>query len=183
MAERRLLTLKRAILGALALVLAGVLYVGYGILQVVNVTIPHSYAAWETGHLMVEYLKMHDGKWPRGWGDLREADESLRRKGTAVYWELDRLPAIVKIDWDVDPQALASLALSNSDYRLKVVTQADGSRLEANWGEDTEPNAKIKQYLVAVYSASNSQSVANGGAAASLRSRSTSPRAASRRSP
>ncbi len=183
MAERRVFTLKRVVPGASALLLAGVLYVGYGILRVVNVTIPHSYAAWETGNLMVEYLKMHDGEWPRGWRDLREADESLRRKGTAIYRESHRLPAIVKIDWEVDPQALASLALSNSDYRLKVVTQADGSKLEANWGADTEPNAKIKRYLIARYSASNAQGAANGRAAASLGSNGTSPGVASRRSP
>jgi hypothetical protein len=72
----------------------------------------------------------------------------LRQRGRPIYCAFDQLSGIVKIDWSVDPEALARLAVSNANFRLKVVTQTNGSRLEANWGQDTEPNAKIRRYLV-----------------------------------
>lgn len=155
MGKRRVFTVKRVLLAVAALALVTILFIGYSIFRVVQVVIPHSYAAWETGDLMLAYLETHDGRWPRGWEDLREADAILRQRGRPIYCAFDQLPGIVKIDWSVDPEALARLAVSNTNFRLKVVTQTNGSRLEANWGQDTEPNAKIRRYLVERRSTTN----------------------------
>jgi hypothetical protein len=89
----------------------------------------------------------------------------------------------VKIDWSVDPEAVASLAVTNAHYRLKAVTQTDGSRLEANWGQDTEPNAKIQRYLVSRHATSNPQGRANGRLPLRSEEDHASAAAASRRSP
>ena len=182
MAERRVFTWKRVFLGAATLAVASVLFIGYAIFHLVQVVIPHSYAAWETGDLMLTYLETHDGRWPRGWEDLREASATLRQRGRPIYRAFDELPRIVRIDWSVDPQALARLALSNGNYRLKVVTQTNGSRLEANWGQDTEPNAKIQRYLVERY-AFNPQGGANGRQPLGSDTNRTPAAAAYRRSP
>jgi hypothetical protein len=183
MAERRVFTWRRVLLGVGALALASVLFIGYAIFHLVQVVIPHSYAAWETGDLMVTYLETHHGRWPRGWEDLREANAILAQRGRPIYCAFDQLPGIVKIDWSVDSEALARLAASNGNYRLKVVTQTNGSRLEANWGKDTEPNARIQRYLVARYETSNPQGGANGRQPFHPETNRTSPAAASRRSP
>ena len=115
---------------------------------------------------MVAYLETHDGRWPRGWEDLREANASLmQRQGQPIYYAFDQLPRIVKIDWSVDPEALTSLVLSDANYRLKVVTQTNGSKLEANWGKDTEPNAKIQRYLLKRHSTSNHPAAGKAGLA------------------
>jgi hypothetical protein len=183
MGKRRVFTLKRVLLGVAALAFVTVLFIGYSIFHMVQVVIPHSYAAWQAGDLMLTYLATHDGRWPHGWEDLREADAILRQRGRPLYCALDQLPRIVKIDWNTDPEALVSLVLSNRNYHLKVVTQTDGSRLEANWGPDTEPNAKIQRYLVERYSTSNPQGRANGRQPLRSDTNQTSAAATSRRSP
>ncbi len=148
--KKRILTWKRLLLVLLVLICVVVLNVGYGIFHLVHVIIPHSYAAWDTGNLLVEYMDTHNGQWPQSWKNLHEAEDSLRQKGENVYWDFDKLPSIVKIDWNAEPEALAKSALAGRN--LKIVTQLDGSRLEANWGPDTEPNRKVAEYLIKRYS-------------------------------
>src|ERR1017187_6302866 len=116
MGKRRVFTVKRVLLAVAALALVTILFIGYSISHVVQVVIPHSYAAWETGDLMVAYLETHDGRWPRGWEDLREADAILRQRGRPLYCAFDRLPGIVKIDWSGDPEVLANRAVANANY-------------------------------------------------------------------
>ena len=96
---------------------------------------------------MVEYLKTHTNEWPRGWDDLRSATNSLSQRGMPVYTPLDQLQTVVKIDWRIDPAELQQLADNNPTATVKVVTRPDGSRIRAQWGADTEPNAKIMRYL------------------------------------
>ena len=154
--KKRMLTWKRALSG---LICAVALYVGYalcGIYHMVHVVIPHSYAAWDVGNLLVEYMDTHNGKWPQSWKNLHEAEDSLRQKGKNVYWNFDELPSIVKIDWNAEPEALAKNALAGGN--LKIVTQLDGSRLEAKWGPDTEPNRKVAEYLIKRHSTNSVKS-------------------------
>src|SRR4051794_15230597 len=101
------------------------------------------YAAWTVGDLLVEYMDTHDGKWPRNWEDLQAARESRLQKGGNVHTGFEKLRSMVKIDWNVDPDVLATAIATGDKFTVKVVTQLDGSRLEANWGPDTEPNQKI----------------------------------------
>lgn len=151
---------RRVFQSLLAMFFALVVYIvvnaGYRVYQLVNVGIPHSYAAWVTGDLLVEYMETHDGKWPHGWEDLREATNSLR---TPMYWNFTNLPGIVKVDWNVRPEALAKAALADGPASVKVVTQLDGSRLEAKWGEDTEPNQKVGRYLIKRFSTNGAAKV------------------------
>ena len=144
------------------LVLVGVagLYVlnfGFHLYRLVCVEIPHSYAGWATGDLLVEYLDTHDGKWPQSWSELRTARDSLVQKGGNIYYDFERLPGIVKIDWNAKPDLLTKAVLAGD--KVKVVTQVDGSKLEARWGEDTEPNQKIARYLIKGYSTSNTNTL------------------------
>jgi hypothetical protein len=33
--------------------------------------IDDAYALWGAGEMVVRYMEEHDGRWPRGWGDLK----------------------------------------------------------------------------------------------------------------
>jgi hypothetical protein len=104
--------------------------------------VPESYAAWSTSTMMVEYLKTHTNQWPQGWEDLRYMT-NMR----GVYLEFDRLPQLVKIDWQADVGRLRQVAHQDANARVLVVTRLNGSRLRTIWGEDTEPNRAIMSYL------------------------------------
>ncbi len=133
-------TIRRKVFqGLLAIMCAGtvavLVTVVHSIYHLVNVVVPHSYAAWPAGDLLVEYMETHDGKWPHGWVDLHEAT-SLTNKGTPIDRDFTHLPGIVKIGWNAPPEALAKVALAEGPSSVKVVTRLDGSRLEAKWGQD-----------------------------------------------
>jgi len=120
---------------------------GYDVYRKVTVVIPNSYAAWATGDLIVEYIRTHDGRWPHDWEDLRVAKESLERQGKPVYYQFDRLPRMIRVDWNADPAKLAKVLQVSNEVPFRVVTKADGSSVFACWGPDTEPNTKIYSYL------------------------------------
>ena len=155
MPQSKLITWKRVL--SLLLVVVGLyaVHAGYSIYRMVAVRIPHSYAAWATGDLLVEYMETHEGSWPRGWEDLKKAEESLVKKGRNIYYDFDKLPAMVKIDWSAEPSILAKEALADGASSLKAVTRLDGSRLEAVWGPATEPNRKVAFHLIQRYGPTN----------------------------
>ena len=120
---------------------------GYQVYHLAYVLIPNSYAAWTTGDLIVEYIDTHEGKWPRRWDDLRVAEQSLKRRGQNVYWDFEKLPQMIQVDWTANPVALAKLQARSNEVPFEVVTKLDGSKVDAVWGEDREPNRKIYVYL------------------------------------
>jgi hypothetical protein len=64
------MTLRRKLLiAALFLVLAFLAFIGYEYVYL-NRHIPEAYMAWDTGTLLVEYMKTHNDKWPSSWEDL-----------------------------------------------------------------------------------------------------------------
>lgn len=147
MPRRKAITWKKVLGLLLAVVGTSAVFGGYSIYRMVAVVVPHSYAAWMTGDLLVEFMETHNDHWPRGWEDLAKARDSLVQKGRNIYYDFDKLPIIVKIDWNAEPAALTKAALAG-ESELRVVTQLDGSRLESKWGSDTEPNRKVGRYLI-----------------------------------
>ena len=125
----------------------GVLWLGYGLYQLVHVRIPESYAARTTGNVIVEYLATHTNQWPRSWEELRSATNSMLESGRPVYVPLDRLPQFVKVDWHTDVNRLLQSARNDTTTKVHVVSRLDGSPLWAVWGPDTEPNGKVMAYL------------------------------------
>ena len=133
------------------LLLAVVVFVVYVIGSTFNVyrKIPESYAAWTTGNLIVDYLDTHSNQWPRSWDDLGQATNCQR------YVPIKELRTKVKINWDVHFNHLLELARTNPSTPLRLVTRPNGSKLYAIWGPDTEPNHKIKSYLLWVLTQTN----------------------------
>jgi len=72
---------------------------------------------------------------------------SPRGHNRLVYTPIERLSALVKIDWHADVAALTRAALSSTNVTIRPITRPDGAKLRAIWGPDTEPNEKIYRYL------------------------------------
>jgi hypothetical protein len=105
---------------------------------------PEAYAAWDTGTLLIEYLKSHDNHWPSGWNallsmldDHSEQHFFLRgaqsSQGQAEY--AHSLQDFVAVDWSFDP--------TQSSIK-PFVTRKDGSKFPIVW---EEPNEMIREYL------------------------------------
>jgi hypothetical protein len=109
--------------------------------------LPEAYAAWDTGDLLVEYMKMHQNHWPRSWDDLLTVldSESGRelilwgsRAGDIAYARALRNK--VRVDWNFDP--------CHSDLR-NPVSRPDGSPFPVVW-QDAEPNQLWRPRVAAV---------------------------------
>jgi hypothetical protein len=104
------MSLRRKLISAVGLTVFGVAaYFIYGAVYTWW-RIPEAYAAWDTGTLLVEYMKSHDNRWPLSWDDLlavvrRDSGEEIilrgARAGDTNY--VASLSARVAIDWRFDP--------------------------------------------------------------------------------
>jgi hypothetical protein len=132
---------------AIAGVLLGVLgFAGaylYGIVHTVR-HIPEAYAAWDTGTLLVEYMKLHTNRWPSSWDDLLPAMNGGKDGPVTLFGAQagDTNYAVslrkkVAIDWTFNP--------SEPDAR-RPVTRLDGAKFPFVWN-GTEPNEMIRAYL------------------------------------
>jgi hypothetical protein len=104
-----------------------------------------AYAAWDTGTLLVEYLKAHDDQWPKSWDDLLTVmdgktpkDFRLRGRGDGMDKEYAvSLREKVAIDWTFDPK---------SSTQSQPVTRLDGKPFPVTW-QGAEPNKMIHEHL------------------------------------
>lgn len=138
--------MKRGRLSALVAVVAilgVVVWLAYGFLQTLR-HIPEAYAAWDTGTLLVEFMKKHDGQWPRSWDHLLTVLDSedgrkipLRggQAGDVTYART--LRERVAVDWAFDP----GKTLAGSP-----VTPIGGGVFSTVW-EGGEPNEMVRGYL------------------------------------
>jgi hypothetical protein len=138
------MSLRRKITIAVVLTIFGVVaYFGYGIIYTLQ-RIPEAYAAWDTGTLLVEYMKSHENRWPSSWDDLlsvvrsNSEDQVMFRgakTGDTNYAALLRTK--VSINWKFDP--------SRGGQSLPI-TRLDGTKFPIVW-EGAEPNEMVHRYL------------------------------------
>jgi hypothetical protein len=133
---------RRKIIGFVGVViLAVVVWVASQIAITVR-RIPEAYAAWDTGTLLVEYLKTHDDQWPTSWDDLLtvlaedSSDEIVLWGAGADDLEYAQgLREIVAVDWTID----AADVLNTSP-----VTRLNGRAFSIVW-ENAEPNEMVRE--------------------------------------
>lgn len=106
--------------------------------------IPEAYAAWDTGMLLVEYLKSHQREWPRSWHELlsvtngRLCDSIVFRGARDDQHDYaTTLTNLVRVDWSFD---VAKIADQNP------VTRLDGTPFPTVWS-GSEPNEMVRRYL------------------------------------
>ena len=138
------MSLRRKIIVGIAVAVVGTVgYFGYRTVYVLR-HIPEAYAAWDTGTLLVEYMKSHDDRWPSSWEDLLSAmkshagDEIMfrgARAGDTNY--ANSLRKTVVIDWRFDPSRAGDVS---------PVTRLDGTKFPIVW-QGAEPNEMVRAYL------------------------------------
>ena len=64
-------------------------------------SVDDAYALWGAGDMVVEYMEDHDGRWPKGWDDLRPYFDA--GGGRVGGWSFDEYQRHVTIRWDVSP--------------------------------------------------------------------------------
>jgi hypothetical protein len=104
--------------------------------------IPEAYAAWDTGTLLVEYMKTHEDRWPASWEDLltvldSDAGRQIPLRG-AQAGDLQYARSLrdkVAVDWGFDPVRLGD---------KRPVTRPNGSAFPFVW---EEPNEMVQNYL------------------------------------
>jgi hypothetical protein len=141
------MSLRRKITVAVVLTILGVAaYFGYGMIYTLR-HIPEAYAAWDTGTLLVEYMKSHNGRWPSSWDDLlsvmsNSSSNQIELRGASAgdtNYTLS-LREKVAIDWKFDP------ARSGQG---SPVTRPNGAKFPIVW-EHAEPNEMVRTYLGAI---------------------------------
>ena len=118
-------------------------YFVYGIFSAWR-RIPEAYAAWDTGTLLVQYMRVHDRQWPSSWEDLlsatrNDAGDSIVFRGANANDTnyAVTLRKMVAINWKFNP--------SRPD-ESRPVTRLDGTRFPMVW-HGAEPNEMVRAYL------------------------------------
>ncbi|HEX3356972.1 MAG TPA: hypothetical protein VHS31_08380 [Tepidisphaeraceae bacterium] len=134
---------RKIILLAAILVLAAFVWIAYGIIHTVQ-HIPEAYAAWDTGTLLVEYMKTHENHWPTSWDNLLTVMDSdaghkilLRGAGAGDQKYAQSLRDKASVDWSFDP--------AHNDLR-NPVTLLNGGSFSVLW-QGADPNEMVHTYL------------------------------------
>jgi hypothetical protein len=101
-----------------------------------------SYVLWGAGEMVVDYMKDHDGRWPKGWADLKPYFDA--GGGRVGGWSFQEYQRQVTIGWDVDPRALDAAARANPRPTFRVI--AAKGWLAGNIGGH-EPNEILYRYF------------------------------------
>jgi len=138
------MSLRRKILIAVVLIVFGTAaYFVYDLVYTVR-HVPEAYAAWDTGTLLVEYMKSHGNRWPSSWDDLLSVMHSdsgdqvmFRGAGAGDTNYAASLRTKVAIDWKFD---------TSHDHAGSPVTRLDGTKFPVVW-HGAEPNEMVHEYL------------------------------------
>ena len=134
---------RKILLIAVLAIVGFVGWIAYGILHTLR-GIPEAYAAWDTGTLLIEYMKYHDDRWPASWDELLtvlDSDEGRKiplrgaQAGDIAYAR--SLRESIAVDWTFDP------ANANAG---SPVTPIRGAKFSVVW-EGAEPNEMVLYYL------------------------------------
>lgn len=137
---------RKILIGIIASVFIAVaVFVGCQIYALVYTVhrVPEAYAAWDTGRLLVEYMKTHDNRWPTSWDELLtvvhpSATNEFIMRGSHGPGDTNYLLALrnfVAVDWTFDPK--------RPDQR-SIVTRSNGTKLMILW---EDPNETVRMYL------------------------------------
>jgi len=138
------MSLRGKIITGLVLALLGwAAWYGYRIVLTVS-QIPTAYAAWDTGNLLVEYMRSNNNRWPSSWDDLlsvinNNPTNQIQFRGASpgdTNYALS-LRQKVAIDWKFDP---------SRTNQSSPVTRADGTKFPVVW-DGAEPNDIVHNYL------------------------------------
>ena len=135
--------MRKALLVIAILLTALVCWVAYVVVRTQQ-HIPEAYAAWDTGTLLIEYMKQHDDRWPKSWDELisvintetgREIPLRGAQAGDLAYAR--SLREKISVDWTFEPDHI---------QKAKPVSPIGGGTFSIMW-EGADPNEMISAYL------------------------------------
>jgi hypothetical protein len=100
-----------------------------------------AYAQWGAGDMVVRYMEEHDGRWLRGWNDLRPYFDV--GGGRVGGWSFEQYQQHIVIQWDVDPAVLEAMARANPRPAFRVIS----ARWPAGTIGGNEPNEILHRYF------------------------------------
>jgi hypothetical protein len=129
------------LLSVLLTIMLGAAWCGYSVYRYWTVTIPNALAQQGAAELVMIYMKLHDGAWPKSWDDL----EPIHAKYN-THWNSDfkRLQELVEIDWTADPVVLTKAKDGVNEPPFRVIWRRDGRKSHFDRGE---PNQMILDYF------------------------------------
>ncbi len=137
------MTRGRKIVLVVAIAIVGVVgWIAYGLLRTLR-GIPEAYAAWDTGTLLIEYMKQHDDQWPSSWNQLLTVLDSddgrkipLRGASAGDMSYARSLREKVAVDWTFDPANPAGnpvVPIGGGEFSVVL--------------EGAEPNEMVRHHL------------------------------------
>jgi hypothetical protein len=105
------------------------------------------YATMYAAGTVRTYLMRNNGRWPKGWEDLRPIYEERYKLGENAI-TFDEMKARLEIDFNVDPYELSKHKSTRDTPPFKVFRLRNGR--DSHW-EGAEPNTLILQYLKAQF--------------------------------
>jgi hypothetical protein len=101
-----------------------------------------AYALWGAGEMVVDHMKDHNGRWPKGWDDLKPYYDA--GGGRVAGWSFDEFQRHVTIRWDVDTRDLETAAKASPVPTFRVIAARQ-------WAAGTigghEPNEFLHRYF------------------------------------
>ncbi len=128
------------IISLCVILVAGAVGAALKIFHDIDEVIRDAYVQWSVADVIITYLDMNDGQWPRGWDDLEEPYEIKGRP-----WTFEELRKRVDIDFTANPEELTAAELKDGKPPFKVVFLRNGAEGH-NW-EGADPNTLIWEHL------------------------------------
>src|SRR5262249_25834966 len=101
-----------------------------------------AYALWGAGEMVENYMEDHDGRWPKGWDDLKPYFDA--GSGRVGGWSFAENRRHVTIRWDVDPAELKAAAEANPAPTFRVIA---ARKWPASTWSGHEPNECLYRYF------------------------------------
>lgn len=101
-----------------------------------------AYALWGAGEMVVNYMDHHEGRWPKGWNDLKPYFDA--GGGRVGGWSFEEYQRRVAIRWDIDPAVLEAASKANPRPTFRVIWATQGS---ADAIGDRDPNEILYHYF------------------------------------
>jgi hypothetical protein len=112
--SRRTLYWVLLIITLLTLLLGGVY-----IVVAVNYGVDDGYALWGAAEMVIDYMEIHDGDWPRNWEDLRPQFNASN--GNVPGWTFEEYQSRIAIDFNADPDELYRKSLESPHPTFRVI--------------------------------------------------------------
>src|SRR5262245_59844048 len=128
-----------AVSGCLTLLIGA--WLGWRIVRV-TVHISDAYAQWGAAEMVLDFMRKHDGNWPRSWEDLRPSFEASG--GRVRGWSFAEFRDRIWIDFNASPESLSLAPNRSGAPSFDVIHPTDATRVQI---QGMDANNIVLRYL------------------------------------